>query len=185
MSEASKTADQVKDPAKDFTDTAPAKPKAKPAAEAHKIAKPLSEGRLKIVIASAADVGNVHAAVTPIGTPYEDVLEPEFWAQVAYKLRVGDEIIVHTDDMTYYARLLVRDVGGPSLQRVPNRAIVAELMHQQLGPLAKELRNKTHEAKFMGPHLKWCVIALSDQQVLKDGFSTAEEAQGWMRSRAA
>jgi hypothetical protein len=37
----------------------------------------------------------------------------------------------------------------------------------------------------MGPHHKWCVVALADQNVIKDGFGTAEEALGWMRSRAA
>lgn len=148
-----------------------------------RISKPLPEGRLKLVVASSADVGNVFAAVTPSGTSFEEVLEPEYWVLCAQKLRVGDEIKVHTDDGTYYGLLYVRDVSSPAMGKVNNRAVVAELAFHQLGPVKRDLRTKTHEAKFMGPHLKWCVIALSDGSVLKDGFSTAEEAQGWMRSR--
>lgn len=166
---------------------APEAPKGKKVAVVKEdaVLKPLSEARLKLTVASAADVGNQFAATTPIRTPFENVLEPEFWSQVAYKLRPGDEITIHTDDMTYTGRLYVRDVSKPSMSSLPNRAVVAKLAFLQLGPLEKDLRTKTHEAKFMGPHLKWCVIALDDQAVLKDGFSTAEDAQGWMRSRAA
>lgn len=184
MSTATATNQTTTPPAAPAAPEAP-KPKKASVAKEGAVLKPLSEARLKLVVASAADVGNQFAATTPIRTPFEDVLEPEFWSQVAYKLRPGDEITVHTDDMTYTGRLYVRDVSKPSMSSLPNRAVVAKLAFLQLGPLEKDLRTKTHEAKFMGPHLKWCVIALEDQAVLKDGFSTAEDAQGWMRSRAA
>ncbi len=163
-----------------------AKPDTKPeaAAEPKKIVA-LIESRMKLVLASAADLGNQFAVVVPAGTPFEHVLEPEFWAHNAHRLHVCDEITVHTDDLTYYGRLYVRDVAGAGASRLNNRAVVALLEHHKLGPVAKELRGKDHEVEYKGPHLKWCVVAKADRRILKDGCSTAEEALGWMRARAA
>lgn len=145
----------------------------------------LSENRLKLVLSSAADLGNLFAATTPIGTAFEDVLNPEFWAHTAYKLRPADEIIVHTDDMSYRGHLYVRHVHAPGAQRLNNRAVVAKLSFQEFGAIDKDLRNTTHEVKFMGPHQKWCVVSLSDQRVVKEGCGTSDEAAQWMRNRAA
>jgi len=143
----------------------------------------LSESRLKLVGASAADIQNHFAAVTPQGTPFEHVLEPEFWAHCAYKLRAGDEITVHTDDMTYLGRLYVRAVSAPARDRPNNRATVGKLEFHEFGAAPKDLRGKNHEVRFMGPHLKWCVGSLTDARILKDGCGTSEEAAQWMRTQ--
>jgi 16S rRNA U1498 N3-methylase RsmE len=45
--------------------------------------------------------------VQPVGASVEDCLDPGYWAHVASKLRVGDEIRVLNDEMTHYAVLLV------------------------------------------------------------------------------
>jgi len=145
----------------------------------------LSENRLKLVLSSSADMGNGFAAVLPIGTPFEQVLEPSFWAHVAYKLRPGDTIEVHRDDMALYGKLYVRDVAAPGAQKLNNRAFVSVIEHKEFDALARDAKTKTHEVVHLGPHLKWCVRALKDQRVVKDNCGTAEEAASWMRSQAA
>jgi hypothetical protein len=149
------------------------------------VVRGLSENRLKLVLASAADLGNVFAAVTPAGTPFDKVLEPAFWAHTAYKLRPGDEIVVHTDDMSYHGRLYVRDVSAPGTQRLNNRAVVAQLSFTEFDTLSKHQRSTTHDVRHLGPHLKWCVIALADNRTVKDNCGTQDEAWAWVRANAA
>lgn len=143
---------------------------------------PSIEARLKIQHASDCDMGNVHALTTQHGTPFEHVLEPEFWANIAHKLRPGDTVNVHTDDMSYYAQLYVRGVGAQGSLKLPNRADVEVLLLKEWGPAKKELKDKHHEVKFMGPHTKWCVIRISDQQMVKEGFATSDEAHTHLKA---
>lgn len=183
MSEATKPADTAKPKTAD-------KPLAEqPAASAPFVpgntVKALMESRLKLVAASSADLGNAFAAVTPAGTPFENLLKPEFWAHTAYKLRAGDEITVHTDDMSYYGKLYVRAVSAPATQRLPNRAAVATIAFIEFGAIDTDLQSKTHEVVHLGPHLKWCVRSLKDQKLVKENCGTREEAAGWLRSAAA
>lgn len=145
----------------------------------------LPENRLKVTHSSEADVGNHFAAVTATGTPFEDVLKSEFWAHTAYKLHPGDEIVVHTDNMVYFGRLYVRSVSAPGPNKLNNRATVFCLERHEMDPLSKTAMIQSHEVVFLGPHKKWCVRSLRDQQVVKEGYGTADEAQIWLRSIAA
>jgi len=149
------------------------------------IVKGLAENRLKLVLSSAADMGNGFAAVLPSGTSFDEVKEPSFWAHCAYKLRPGDEIVVHSDDMSFFGRLYVRDVSAPGQQKLSNRAVVAVLDFKEFEPMARDARNKSHEVVYLGPHMQWCVRSLKDSRVVKERCGTAEEAAGWMRSQAA
>jgi hypothetical protein len=145
----------------------------------------LTEGRLRLVLSSAADIGNEFAAVTPAGTPFAHTLEPEFWAHVAYKLHVGDQINVHTDDGRYFGALYVRHVSAPGAQRLNNRAIVGKLGYHEFDELKAVATDTEHDVRWMGPHMKWCVVALKDQRVLKEGCGTQDEARLWLRGRLA
>jgi hypothetical protein len=149
------------------------------------VVRSLPENRLKLVLSSAADMGNGFAAVLPFGTKFEEALEPSYWAHVAYKLRPGDTIDVHRDDWGLFAKLYVRDVSAPGAQKLNNRAVVAVIEHKEFGGLARDARTKTHEVVNLGPHLKWCVRSVKDQRVVKEGCGTAEEAAAWMKSQAA
>lgn len=158
--------------------------KAAPREEGAGAVRALTANRLELVLASAGRIGNQFAATTPIGTPFEHVLRPEFWALTAYKLRPGDEIIVHTDDMSYRGHLYVRDVAGAMGQRLNNRAVVAQLAFDEFGALKREMRTKTHEVRFLGPHSQWSVVSLADDRIVKDQFGTSEQAADWMRAQA-
>lgn len=145
----------------------------------------LTEGRFKICNSSESDVGNKFAATTQAGTPFEDVLRSEFWAHTASKMRVGDEITIHTDDMRYYGRLYVRGVNAPAPNKPSNRATVFCLEKHFMDPIAKANADQSHEVVFLGPHKKWCVRSLSDQKVVKEGCATQGDASTWLRSIAA
>lgn len=54
---------------------------------------------------------NTWEAVPPIGTPTENLLRPDFWANVSGKMRSGDKIIVFPRDGAYYGELIVWDAG--------------------------------------------------------------------------
>jgi len=130
----------------------------------------LLESRMQL----AEHRNNRHSVVTPEGTPWAEVLRPEFWAHVAWKLRAGDTVDVHTDDMRYFGQLYVRDVGR-------QRALVGELTFRSFERIAQETAAPpTHEVKFKGPQARWCAVRLADGAVLKERCATREEAMKWL-----
>lgn len=163
----------------------PAETKVKPIELLKGIVKGLPENRLKLVLSSAADMGNGFAAVLPSGVDFKEALDPAFWAHCAYKLRPSDEIAVHSDDMSFFGRLYVRDVSAPSRQKMNNRAVVAVLEFKKFDPIARDAKTKDHEVVYLGPHMQWCVRALKDSRVVKERCGTAGEAAEWMRTQAA
>lgn len=108
------------------------------------------------------------------GTPFEALLDPAYWAHVSMKFRPCDEIVIHAEDGSYFARLLVRDAGRLY-------AKVATLEHIELDKVdvlqggAPGLPG--HEVKWRGPIHKWSVVRGAD--VLKDNM-TKEEAQAYL-----
>jgi len=144
--------------------------------------KPLAVARLKIIRSSESDVGNLFAAVTPSGTPFEHVLDPKFWSNLAGRLRIGDTIEVHTDDQLYFGRLLVRDVTGTGANR--NRASVAQLELHKFGEVDRMATADaiTHRVEHKGPHLKFAVVQIADGKVVSDGHETAEAAEAKLRA---
>jgi hypothetical protein len=149
------------------------------------IVKGLPENRLYLSGASDAQIGNRFIAMLPLGTTLEDALEPAFWAHNAPRLHHGDSIELQRDDMCIFGLLYVRDVSGPAPGRQNNRAVVDEVFFKEFDAVARDAKTKSHEVVHLGPHLRWCVRALKDQRVVKEGCGTAEEAAAWMRSHAA
>jgi len=138
----------------------------------------LNERKAAILLESRMQLAehrnNRHSVVTPEGTPWTEVLRPEFWAHVAWKLRAGDTVDVHTDDMRYFGELYVRDVGR-------QRALVEELAFRSFDRIEDETTAPpTHEVRFKGPQKKWCALRLDDGAVLKERCGTREEAVKWL-----
>jgi hypothetical protein len=128
--------------------------------------RPLAEGRFKIIRSSETDYANLFGAVTPTGTPMADVQVSDFWAPHAWKMHVGDQIEIHTDDASYFARLLVRHVSGSGTNK---RAIVSLLEAHEFGEVRYVPTYATHKVEHRGPHLKFCVVRLSDGSVISQG----------------
>lgn len=108
----------------------------------------------------------------------DDVLEPEFFANVAPKLTPYSKIRVRTDDGTWYAELLVIAVGRVWARTVP-------LLFQQLTnndvDITEADRSDKYRVMFRGPHLKWCVVHREDGSVLHEQHESKREAVNWLQ----
>jgi hypothetical protein len=102
--------------------------------------------------------------------PYERLLEPDAWKHVAIKFKPGDMIHVRSPDNTLYARLMVRSVGKMFLT-------VEEIEKKVFGASVETDIGKL-DVRFAG-RAKWAVYRKSDNERIKDGFDTKEEAAAW------
>jgi hypothetical protein len=117
-----------------------------------------------------------HAVCLPAGTPFANVLSPEFWANIV-RLRPDDIIEVRTEDRKFYAELLV-------LARGRNWATVAvirnpvELKSAALPPSD----TSAYKVEYAGSHAQWRVLRASDNSVMRDKFPTEDAALLWVRN---
>ena len=149
-----------------------------------KLPQPLEQRRLKLLRASESpDFGNLWAAVTPAGLPFEAVLVPSWWSNHATKLHVGDTIEVHTDDQCYFGRLLVRHLGGAAPGKSHTEAAVARLELHEFDEVAPvEDAAATHRVEHRGPHLQFCVVRLRDGKLVSDGHANKEAAEASLKA---
>ncbi len=119
--------------------------------------------------------------VTPeIGTNVEDMLNPEYWAHVAGRMKPLDNIEVYAEDGSFFARLIVL-----SCNRV--QANVQLLFAHKLGgdeavDVTKSVDDSNSlEYGWGGPVGKHRVVRKSDKQIIKDGFTSKQEALDYIR----
>lgn len=112
------------------------------------------------------------------GTPFEDLLKPEYWAHVAQKLRPHTLIKVVPEDGSYWAELLVL-----SCDRLWAKVFV--LRHHDLTEAVAEAqavgsRLAEFDILWKGPAKKHVVIRKADSTMLAGGIQTKGEAQAWL-----
>lgn len=111
-----------------------------------------------------------------VGTSLEEVMEPSYWTHVAPLMVPYDHIEVRAEDGTWIAYLVVlyaeRNYAKVVLDRVLKVEQNAEVPEASL----------KHKVKYNGPHHKFCVIRLSDDEILHKGCKTREEADAWLRT---
>lgn len=118
---------------------------------------------------------NARHSVSPAaGTAWDDILRPEFWANIT-RLSAGDIIEVRPEDASYYAELYV-------LRRERTSATVAVIrepvkLEAAYKPLPGEVKFKV---EFAGSLAKWRVLRESDKSMLRDKFGTEAEARRWL-----
>lgn len=105
------------------------------------------------------------------GTVLSDVLKPEYWASVAGRCRPFDRIEVTPEDNTWWAELMVRDVGTKTVTVQLMRKV--EFKQTEI-PSAQSL---PYEVDFT-PGSKWRVIRKADRAVISEGHLTKEAAFG-------
>jgi hypothetical protein len=119
--------------------------------------------------------GNRFGMVLPTSMALEAALEPKFYANVVNeKIRAGDTVEVHNDDLSIYAELYIRRVIGfrtnsPGLD-------VVELRRVELGPQRLSKKAIPHVIAERGPHLKWCVLRTSDGEPVSTGHESPQAA---------
>jgi hypothetical protein len=133
-------------------------------AEAKPVAPPFTEDRWQLK--EHRNQGH-WICVSPATTP-DDLMRPEFWANVARHLHRADTVEVHWDDASQFAELYVLDAGR-------NWASVDILRHKSLKrPLLKD--QEQYDVGFNGPVDKFRITRRSDRQVIKAGFATEADA---------
>lgn len=116
-----------------------------------------------------------HHVVPEDGTAFSDILKDEYWSLVGHKFKPGDIVEIHAEDGSYFAELYVRAAGR-------NWAKMALLRKVDLEPVAIALGSPEFEAAWKGPHRKFSVVRLSDNQIIKDSFDTREQAIDYIKS---
>lgn len=140
-----------------------------PETEAHRVV-PLQVSRWQL-----GEFLNARHSVSPAaGTPFDDLLRPEFWANIV-RLKPGDIIEVRPEDQSYYAELYV-------IRRDRNAASVCVIREPvKLEPAYKPLPGAVKYAiEFAGPIGQWRVRRLSDNAVMKDRCGTENDARRWL-----
>jgi hypothetical protein len=116
---------------------------------------------------------NIFRVTPEMGTPPAALLDPHYWAHSSAKLRIGDIIEVLAEDGSYFAELLVRDVGN-LFAKVAFKSPVMVFSDE-----AETAETPTgYEVKWRGPKAKFGVLHGKD--VLKDGFVDKTEAHAWL-----
>lgn len=143
-------------------------PQVKPNGE-HKIS-PLPGGRF----GPAESMRNCHLANVPAGTPFEDVLSPEFWKNYSPQLRPFDHIEIRAEDGKYWADVLVTDVGH-------GFAIVETINHKELSTIKEDrVSILGFTAEWGGTVDKYRVIRDSDKVVMSKSHPSIDKAVSWI-----
>ena len=125
---------------------------------------------------STEHVNNDWTLTVESNVSLEDVLTPEFLANVAAQLRPYDHVRVRTDTGEWYAELLVMSAGRTWAKLRPLYKLDLAATETEVSPEAQE----GYEILHRGPHLKFCVVRKSDKQPLKEQFDTKKEARDWL-----
>lgn len=116
-----------------------------------------------------------HHVVPEDGTKIEDLLSEAYWSMVAYKFKPCDIIEVHAEDGSYFAELYVRAAGK-------NWAKMALLRKVDLEPVAAAIGSPEYEVTWKGPHRRFSAVRTTDNEIVKDGFETREQAVEYVKS---
>lgn len=135
---------------------------------------PAAESRFQ---ASADYVSPLTSYTPEAGTALEQLLAPEYWANIK-QLKPGVRIWCVPDDERWYAELLVRQTGQGFAKVVLLRQ--GELDAIEIDPKI----SADFDIEWRGAKIKHRVVRKLDKQVLKEGLDTVEAAQAWIRDHA-
>jgi hypothetical protein len=128
--------------------------------------QPIKESAIKL----SKQVYNTYAVQLPYGTSLEDALKPEFWVHFSHKLRIGDQLELLPVDMSFYARLLVRNA---SLRF----ADVGLIQHVEFEDAAEPpAADDEYTISWSGISTKFRIIRRSDNVVMAENLKTKEAA---------
>lgn len=112
-------------------------------------------------------------------TTMEDVLKPEFFSNVAIKMRPYDRVHVRVDTGDWYAEVLVVSCGRAWAKVI--KLLEVKLVDANADAMADDVLDK-YTIEHRGAHLKFCVVRRSDKEPIKENCASKAEAQGWLTS---
>ena len=119
---------------------------------------------------------NRWAYKAPHGTTLENMIKPDFWSNVAKVLREYDEIIVMTDDKSFYAEFIVLSCDH-------NSASVGVKFYQEIDKMtfvAPSENVDTDEESYkieFDVTSKWRAVRKADGAAVVSGYGTKKEAE--------
>ena len=157
---------------------APAQAAPQPAPQQEPKMRPVGAGQFRPVNSSETAYGSKHGCMTPAGTPFRNVLRPDYWTIVAHALREHDLIEVRTEDKAYFALLYVQGVDGPE-NKPATSANVSVILYARMSEHDESPVIAGHTVKWLSSR-KWCVVEIETGAVLKDKKNTRAEAEAEM-----
>lgn len=125
---------------------------------------------------------NVWLIHPEVGTEAEELLAPDYWANIAHQLRQKDRIEAWSEDLKWYAEYLVLDVGRNWAKVHLCDASVEEL--HAFDPQSANMVLTGHTIEYGGLVAKWRVVRDKDKSTLKDKCATNGEAIAWLTEYA-
>ncbi len=119
----------------------------------------------------------LYRAQVAAGTNPAALLDPKFWVHVARRLRVGDRVEIIDVAMTWFAEVLVLEVGKIATAGARVAYIVEPVDLSNRADLDKPAATSV---VWNGPSSMWSVRRNSDGAVLREGFKTQDEAAAWV-----
>lgn len=116
---------------------------------------------------------NVFHVKAPVGITIEDITNPEFFSHVAARLHSGDRIELVAEDLSFFMEVIVLDARA-------NYARVSILRQVAIAaPVAAGPASDTYTIKWGSAEAKFRVIRKSDKVVMKEGFASKADAEGY------
>jgi hypothetical protein len=123
-------------------------------------------------IKQADFIRTVWSAQPEPGTTLDEMLLPEYWANVAKTLKKGDRIDVTSADGEWLAELLVRASAD-------NSVTVSVLQKYVFSTPEAPVVDDAFDIKHRGG-AKWSVLRKSDKRVMVENLETRNEAESWV-----
>jgi len=102
----------------------------------------------------------------------EDLLKPDFWANIAVAFKQFDRIEVRQDDGKFFAEYLI-------LNSDKNSAYLKELTWLDLDDKPKGSKAE-FKYKYRGPYAKHSIIRTKDDSVMVEKLETKIDAEKWL-----
>lgn len=118
---------------------------------------------------------HVWTHTVPAGITFEEVQRPDYWSHVANLLRPCSRIEVLSEDMSWFAELIVLDADRLWAKVAPLRFV--ELASKDV---PAEIAASGYEVAYKGPEKKHCVIRLSDKAIVQEGIAKKVDAEAWI-----
>jgi len=107
----------------------------------------------------------------------EDLLQPEYWTNIAAKLAPGGRIEAHWQDGSAYGEYYVRRRQGSYVE-------VLELNYWKFPSTIDLPKNASlYDVHWAGTTPLWRVVRKSDKKVLRDKFVDEFSAWAWLRQQ--
>lgn len=130
----------------------------------------------------AEQVRSEYVVTVGSGVLIEDLSVPSFWAHHASQLRPYDELVIHPEDGTWYAKYVVLDCSR-TWAKVKQLSFVSlttsDVSMSQAADAELKAAQAAYKVMLRGPH-KWSVIRVSDGAVMQQDIQIKGDAEEWL-----